>query len=326
MRPGTIREAARSDNRFMIGVSGLFLAACIVVLAVHARYIYNWVAGPFDASAALLTDPGFHRFARVTGKLEHSGVVEETSKRLGHVVETSREETAEFFTADVDGRQVIVKVPRDFAGGAVEGRVVEVPERLRSLIQPAPIYPWMIDAEHSYRGDWNLPLVLAILLVLPCAWWLRGTVRRAKSVDRHPQLARLASHGDPLETAKRIEREMSELGDAAHAGPYWISPSWFVRPKPLLAISHAEDIAGIATRTRTVKNVTKHEVMLWRFGSASADTDAMPQSDVASVARRVAAAMPWAVVADVESFERRWRDDRASEEAAARTRYEAAKT
>src|SRR5450432_2917985 len=152
MRPGTIREAARSDSRFMMWVSGLFLAACIVVLAVHARYIYNWVAGPFDANAALLTDPGFHRFARITGKLEHTGVVEETSKRLGHVVETSREETAEFFMADVAGRQVVVKVPRDFAGGPVEGRVVELPERLRSLIQPAPIYPWMIDAEHSYRS------------------------------------------------------------------------------------------------------------------------------------------------------------------------------
>jgi hypothetical protein len=308
----------------MVGVSGLLLAACIVVLAVHARYIYNWVAGPVDANADLLTDPGFHRFARVTGKLEHSGVVEETSKRLGHVVETSREETAEFFTADVAGRKVIVKVPRDFAGGSVEGRVVEVPERLRSLIQPAAIYPWMIDAEHSYRGDWNLPLVLALLLVLPCSWWLRSAMRRAKSLDRHPQLAQLASHGDPLETADRIEREMRELGDAAHAGPYWISPSWFVRPKPLLAIRHAKDIAGIATRTRTIKNVTKHEVMLWRSGSASADTDAMPESEVAAVARRVAATMPWAVVADAETFERRWRDDRASEEAAARLRYEAA--
>ena len=310
----------------MVWSSGLLLTACIVVLAVHARYIYNWVAGPFDANAGLLTDPGFHRFARVTGKLEHSGVVEETSKRLGRVIETSREETAEFFTIDIDGRQVIVKVARDFAGSTVEGRVVEVPERLRSLIQPAPIYPWMIDAEHSYRSDWNLPLVLALLLLLPCSWWLRSTVRRAKSVDRHPQLAQLASHGDPLETADRIEREMSELGDAAHVGPYWISSSWFVRPKPLLAIRHAKDIAGIATRTRTIKNVTKHEVMLWRFGTASADTDAMPESDVAAVASRVAISMPWAVVADVETFERRWRDDRASEEAAVRMRYEAANT
>jgi hypothetical protein len=305
----------------MVVVSGLALAACLVVLAVHARYIYNWVAGPFDASAELLTEPGFHRFARLTGKLEHTGVVEETSKRLGHVVETSREETAEFFTATVAGRQVIVKVPRDFAGGTVEGRVVEVPERLRALVEPAPIYPWMIDAEHGYRGDWNLPLVLALVLLLPCAWWLRSTVRRAKSLDRHPQLAQLASHGDPLETADRIEREMSELGETAHAGPYWISPSWFVRPEPLLAIRHAKDIAGIATRTRTVKNVAKHEVMVWRIGSASADTDAMPESDVAAVASRVAIAMPWAVVSDVETFERRWRTDRASEEAAARARY-----
>jgi hypothetical protein len=103
-------------------------------------------------------------------------------------------------------------------------------------------------------------------------------------------------------------------------GRTWISPSWFVRPKSLLAIRHAKDIAGIATRTRRVKNVAKHEVMVWRIGSASADTDAMPESDVAAVVSRVAAAMPWAVVADVETFERRWRGDRASEEAAARTR------
>jgi hypothetical protein len=305
----------------MVWASALIVLACVVVLAVHARFIFNFVAGPVDANAAVLTDPGLHRYVRVTGKLEHSGVVEETSKRLGHLVETSREETAEFYLVAVDGRQVVVKVPRDFAGTAVEGRVVELPERLRSMIEPAPIYPWMIDAEHSYRSAWNLPLVLALVLLLPCVWWLRSALRRAKSLARHPQLANLASHGDPLETADRIEREMAALGDAAHVGPYWISPAWFVRPKPLLAIRHANDIAAIGTRARAVKNATKYEVMVWRFGSATADTDSMSQAELTAVARRVGEVMPWAVV-EGDAFERRWRSDRASEEAAARARRE----
>jgi hypothetical protein len=321
MRAGAIGEAARSDSRFMVWVSALILTACLVVLGVHTRYIYNWVSGPSEATPSLLADPGFHRFVRLDGKLQPSGIVEETSKRLGHVIETSREETAEFLIAEIGGREVIVKVPREFAGSAVEGRLVEVPERLRAMIQPAPIYPWMIDAEHSFRGDWNLPLVLALVLVLPCAWWFRGTLRRAQSIDRHPQLAKLVSHGAPLEVADRIEREMRALGEPAHVGLYWISPAWFVRPKPLLVIHHGSEIAGIATRTRTVKNVTKHEVIVWRAGSASADTDAMTESEVATVAGRVAACMPWAVVGDAEAFARRWRDDRIGEEAAARERY-----
>ena len=316
MSPGTIRDAARSDNRFMVWASALFVVACVVVLAVHARFIYNFVTGPVDANAALLRDPGFHRFARVTGKLEHSGVVEETARRLGHVVETSREETAEFFFVQVDGRQVVVKVPRDFAGTTVEGAVVEVPGRLRAMIEPAPIYPWMIDAEHSYRSGWNLPLVLAAILLLPCVWWLRGSLRRARSLERHPQLAALAKHGAPLELADQIERE---LGESAHAGPYWISPTWFVRPKPLLAIRHAGDIAAIGTRARAVKNTTKYEVTVWRFGCASADIDAMSQPELEAVAKRVREVMPWALV-DGDAFERRWRTDRTAEEAAARAR------
>jgi hypothetical protein len=152
-------------------------------------------------------------------------------------------------------------------------------------------------------------------------WWLRRSLRRARSVARHPQLAKLASHGDPLETADRIEREMAAVGTSAHVGPYWISPAWFVRPKPLLAIRHANDIAAIGTRARTVKNAIKYEVMVWRFGTASADTDAMTQTELTAVARRVKEVMPWAVV-EGDAFERRWRSDRATEETAARARRE----
>jgi hypothetical protein len=153
MRSGTIVEAARSDNRFMVWASALVVVACVVVLAVHARYVYNWVAGPFTADAALLDDPGWRRFVRADGELEHSGVVEETTKRLGHVVEVSREETAEYFVMQVANRSLLVKVPRDFSGHSVAGRLVEVPERVRALVgSDTKQYTWMIDAEHSYRG------------------------------------------------------------------------------------------------------------------------------------------------------------------------------
>ena len=114
----------------------------------------------------------------------------------------------------VGNRSLLVKVPRDFSGHAVEGRLVEVPERVRVLVSETKLYDWMLDAEHSFRGDWNLPLVLAILLV-----------GRARSVLNHREIAALAAHGDPTEVIARIE-EISALGDAAHVGPYWISPSW----------------------------------------------------------------------------------------------------
>ena len=324
MRSGTIVEAARSDNRFMVWASALLVTACVVVLAVHARYLYNWVAGPFTADAALLDDPGWRRFVRADGELEHSGVVEETTKRLGHVVEVSREETAEFFVMQVGNRSLLVKVPRDFSGHAVEGRLVEVPERVRALVgSDTKPYSWMIDAEHSFRGDWNLPLVLALLLVAPSLWWLIHAARRARSVLNHREISALTAHGVPDDVIAQIEREMTALGDAAHVGPYWISPSWLVKPKPLLMIAHASDVSGVAARTRKVKSGDKHEVLLWRRGRASDDTTTMAETETAAVIARIAACMPWAAVPDADAFARRWKEDRAAQEAAVKARYEA---
>jgi len=327
MRSGTIVDAARSDNRFMVWASALLVTACVVVLAVHARYIYNWVAGPFTADAALLDDPGWRRFVQADGELEHSGVVEETTKRLGHVVEVSREETAEYFVMHVADRSLLVKVPRDFSGHAVAGRLVEVPERVRALVGSDPKQSsWMIDAEHSYRGAWNLPLVLALLLVVPSVWWLVRAVRRARSVLNHRELAALAAHGVPDDVIAQIEREMASLGDAAHVGPYWISPSWLVKPKPLLMIVHASDVSGVAARTRKVKSGDKHEVLLWRRGRASNDDTAMAQTETAAVVARIATCMPWATVPDPDAFARRWKDDQSAQEAAVKVRYEASRT
>jgi hypothetical protein len=323
MRQGTIERAARSDNRFMVWASALLVAACVVILAIHARYIYNWVAGPFAVDASLLDDPGWRRFVRITGELEHSGVVEETSKRLGRYVEVSREETAEFFTVQIVGRPLLVKVPRDFAGNVVAGRLVETPERLRTLLgADKRVYGWMIDAEHSFRGDWNVPLVLAILLFVPSVWWLTRAARRARSYMHHSQIAALSAHGEPRDVIDQIEREMRDLGDAAHVGPYWISSSWLVKPEPLLMIVHARDVIGVARRTRKVKNGEKHEVLLWRRGQAMDET-AMAASETEAVAQRVTTCIPWAAVADPDTFSRLWKEDRAAQEAAASVRYDA---
>ena len=325
MRWGTIVEAARGDNRFWVWASGLLTLACIVVLAVHARYLYNWVAGPFAVDTALLDEPGWRQFVRAEGELTHSGVVEETSRRrLRGLIETSRQETAEFFTLPLGDRALVVKVPRDFAGNVVEGRLVETPDRLRDLVdRDQRVHDWMIDAEHSYRREWNVALILlALVLILPCARWLVRAVKRARSFLHHDQIAALAAHGDPVKVVDAIEREMAEFGQAANVGPYWISPSWLVRPRPLLVIVHARDVAGVAARTRKVKDGERHEIRLWRRGQSSAADDTMSAAETAAVAARIAACMPWAVVSDAEEFERRWDADRAAQEAAAQARYE----
>jgi hypothetical protein len=323
MRLGTIEEAARSDNRFSVWVSALLTTACVLVLAIHARYLYNWVAGPFPIEASQLADPGWHRFVRAQGELEHSGVIEETSRRIARFVEVHREETAEFFMMQVGDRLLLVKVPREFSGNVVEGQLVETPERVRELIdRRLSVHHWMIDAEHSFRGDVDVPFVLALLLIVPAGWWLVSATKRARSILRHSAIAPLAAHGDPLEVIDRIEREMMRLGEAAHVGPYWISSSWWVSPTPLLKIAHARDVIGVARRTRKLKNADKHEVLLWQRGRVTNDSDAMSAQQTAAVVSRVAACMPWAVVTDPEGFARRWIDDRAAEEAAVQARYE----
>ncbi len=322
-----ILDAARSDNSFNLKFAAVIVVACSIVIGVHYKYFYNSVAGPFPLDASLALDPGPRELVRLKGELHDTGVVEQTVTRHFHVVETGRKDTAQFVTTELDGRPFLIKIPNDFVGDVVTGRLTPLTFKLGSLLPatPAP-YPWTLDAtETSYRIP-SLPVGIAMLLLFPSLFWLRSAWRRSKNVESHPELVKLATLGPLPEMIARIENDVSAAGVDARIGELWLTPSWIVKPS-LLHIWPAKDVIGVG-RELTGKPVAnkprRHQVVIWRRGEPSPHTCEMPETTVTAFVERASVCMPWAVVDDSAAFRADWKSHRESLEQGTDTRRAAA--
>src|SRR5207249_11282284 len=109
-------------------------------------------------------------FVRAEGPLASTGWAQETTIRLLRGVVETKDTSARYLAMTTKGHILIVKAPVDFAGQIVEGRLVPLPEAIRTSFGGAEVYPWMLDAHIGYRWDFNIFVPAAVgLLALAMA-------------------------------------------------------------------------------------------------------------------------------------------------------------
>lgn len=317
MQRGMLVKRARSDARNMVIATAVLALLCAGVLGANWKYVYNWVAGPFQFDASLSATPGSREFVRVEGlMLGSTGVVDQARLRpLRGVAKTKPSVTADYLAMLVDGRVLVVKVEPGFSGKQVEGRLVSVPDVARGAIGPdIPVYPWLVDGSVAYRWDFNLLVMIAAPLFPLMFVLLLYSLWRAGRVERHPALAGLKPFGRPRRVAAGIEDEMMLAGEKGHAGPVWVTASWVVVLADSLRIYPIADLIGVGF-ARTVKksgNQTseRNSVRFWARGRLISDDVDVSEPDVRPIIGLVAARLPWAIVEDTTVFEQKWRQDR----------------
>ena len=89
---------------------------------------------------------------------------------------------------------------------------------------------------------------IAVFVLLTALW-------QSGRVYRHPALGPLRKHGKPQSVVARIEDEIATLGDAASAGPPWVSPNWIVLLIPELKVYDVND-KGSASQPPTTNKGT----------------------------------------------------------------------
>jgi hypothetical protein len=317
MTPGTILQAARREASSTLTAGLVVAGLAAAVLAFNWKYVYNFVAGPFaiaeiDASAAAPA----REFARAEGPLASTGWAQETTVRLFRGVVETKDTSARYLAMTTNGRILIVKAPVDFAGQVVNGRLVPLPEAIRTSLGGAAAYPWMLDAHIAYRWDFNIfvpaavgLLALALVMSAVSAW-------RSGNVLRHPAIAALARFGDPLKVVNAIEHEIAAAGVAARVGSVAVSNGWIVAIDPSVKIVAIRDLIGICVETAMKKTggrmTPQRAIRFWARARLLSDTIAVSEPEAQTVLDRIRAVAPWAVVGDPEAFDRRWKQDRAA--------------
>jgi len=308
---GVIKETALKDNRGAAIALTVLAVICLAVLGYNWRYVYNFATGPYTFDSALSAAPGPREFVRATGTLVPTGVVEELTIRLLRGATESKSVTAQYLAMNIDGRLLIVKTEPDFSGSTAEGRLVPLPVAVGASLKALPAHSWMIDAETSYRWDFNLFVMIAaplFVLVLP---FLVHSLLTLRSPASHSALKKLKRFGTTDQVVMKIEDELLRAGDRGRTGPLWITPSWIVRLEPTLGVWAIADLMGVGVKTTTGKSGTKTELVFWNRDQSIEDSMTVSEPEAREIMAAIGAKYPWAVVEDVAGFDTRWRSSRA---------------
>jgi hypothetical protein len=316
MQSGAIAKAARRDlGRFMIA-SAAFLLVLASVLAVNWKYLYNFAAGPFPFDAGLAAAPGVREFVTVEGAAMPSGLVQETTVGLLRGLVSTTTVSARYFVVLADGRPVVVKVPSDFSGRVVRGRLVPVPEAVRNIVRLDSLYPWVVDAQTAYRWDFNLFVMIAAPLFPVSLLMFVYALYSSGNIERHVAFAAVKHLGPAGEVIRKVERELAATSRVGRAGPFSITASWMVMVEPMLRIYAVQDLMGIGRETTTGKSggrvTVRHALRIWLRGKPLSDAIAVSDAEAKAALDAAAARWPWVVIEDTSGFERRWRGGQAA--------------
>jgi hypothetical protein len=309
---GAILEAARRDAATGLVVGVIFFGLCAGVVVLNWKYTYNWLTGPYVLDEALLADPGARQFVRADAPMVSTGLTQQTTLGLLRGLIKFDERTSALYQAmRIGGRPLLIKVRPESATPPVEGRLIALPEEIRSKLETATeggFHPYLLDAQTPYRQDFNLfilvagPLFPLSVLVLGVTLWQRA------DVTRHPALRRLRERGPLTEVIGGVEDEVSRETNAA--GPLWITPSWVVALVPRLVILPVDAVAGFGVDSTAEKQGVRHHLRLWTRDSATPESLDVSAAEAKAALLGVSARLSWALVADAADFQRRWDKDR----------------
>ena len=123
----------------------------------------------------------------------------------------------------------------------------------------------------------------------------------------------LSRYGDPAAIASQIDRELTTAGADMRTGSIWLTPSWIVgltRP----AVFRLADLVGIGVDTRTAGY---WRIVCWERGQNDSHAFDVSPAEGDRVRERLRQTSPGLLVADIDTFEARWKADRLVCEAAA---------
>jgi hypothetical protein len=316
MKAGFLFARARASSRAWVLWSGGVALICLLMLAAQLDYLRGWITGPSAFDPATST-PDHHAFTRVEGEVSQTGVGEQTVTKMFHLLPVLHEDTADFASMQVGGKALLVKLPLDFHGRVVEGRLVSIPSDVQKLVdQDASGYPFLLDGATSYRWTEDAFIASVVSLVALIALLVFvGSLPQLLRVRRHPAIRTLARFGDPAAVAARVE---GELADSTQVGSWWVHPQWLVRTHPTLQIFPTAELVGVAWKVVPVGSRQVQHLVVWTTDAPTPSTSraAGPQW-AAMVMDRIRAVLPWAVVYEAAAFEAAWANDRASLIAAA---------
>ncbi len=316
MRRGAIVEAIRKENRNSVIAAGVVTGLVIGVLLLNWKYMYNFAAGPFRFDASVAASPGPREFVRAEGPLLPTGMSQETTVRLFRGVVETKSISANYMAMLAGDRLLIVKVKPEFSGRVLEGRLVPLPESIRtSLVSEAgsagtkAFYPHLLE-QTSYRWDANLFVMVATPLLPLCLLFLGYASWQAARVERHAALKRLSRRGPWQTVVGRVESALSAAGPKAKAGPLWITRDWLVGLGSSVLLYSAEDLVGVGLKASTTKSGPKHTLHFWPRGQMLADTLDVSADEARAVLAALAERMPWTLKENVDVFDERWSADR----------------
>jgi len=317
MRRGAILEAIRKENRNSVVAVAILTAILAAVLLFNWKYMYNFAAGPFRFDAGLAASPGPREFVRAEGPLLPTGMSQETTLRLFRGAIESKSVSANYMAMLAGDRFLMVKVKPEFSGRVVEGRLVPLPESIRTSLSSEAdaagtekaFCPHLLE-QKSYRWDANLFVMIATPL-FPLSLLLLGFVSwQAARVERHAALKRLGRLGPWQTLVGRVESALAAAGSKAKAGPLWVTRDWLVGLGSTVLLYSAEDLVAVGLKTSATKAGPKLTLHFWPKGQLLADTVEVSADEARAVLAALAERMPWTLKDDVEMFDKRWTDDR----------------
>jgi hypothetical protein len=338
MKPGFLLEAARKNAKSAWQGGLAVCAISVLVLLLNGTYVYNWVAGPFPMDSALAESPGMKEFAQAGGTLIPTDLVERKLSvvRILRSALEVRDNTvsANYYLFPLDGKFVMVKTAPDFAGTTVSGRLVPLPEKVRSFPQLAEIkvaadrtlksedlYPTMLDATFPYRADANLFVLVAVFFLVVGVLATPVAMVRASSPQKYSMLRLLARTGPVLPTLRRIEQEFIAAGDDAHVSPLLISSAWVYDPGRGALVFALKDVIGVTKKIRqpsrrpsqvvlNQRNPPSYSVEFWLRSEPRSHSVKASDKECDDIINAIGARTPWVIIEPGSSFEFHWRRDR----------------
>ena len=321
-------DAARKNAKSILQGGITVCAISLLVLLLNGKYVYNWIAGPFPVSSSLIESPGMKEFSQVDGTLIPTGIAEETTTSVRifrRALETSSKSvSANYYLFPLDNRFVVVKTSPDFAGSSARGRLVPLPEKVRSFPQLSEIkmgddrtlksedlYPMMLDATFSYRADANLFVIIAVFFLVVGLFGTIAAIAKAGSPQKYPMLRLLARSGAVQATLRRAEQEFISTGDQAHVCPLLISANWIYDSGRDALLIPMMEIVGVTKKTEArAGKIPSYAVEFWLRSEPRSHSVKAGDKESDTIINAIAARIPWAVIEPGSSFEANWRRDR----------------
>lgn len=261
MNEGIVEKTVQRSNLLLLVLAVLGVIGVLVIAALNARYLYNFVKGPFPISQSevlQLSAPQdrLQYFVTVNGE-----DVLDTGYQYVTTLENGTERVDQYYLAMRLGERWMLirstngELVNQYTGALITMPADEQTEIISNLESEIPalkgvFLPVLLDV-NDFRKDgyWGVGLgavVLVISIILAIL-----ALKRSNDPLSHPIMKALAVYGDPNMVSAQLNNEMS-LG-SQKIGPATLTSSWIILSKwSELKAVRIQDVVWI------YKNVVQH--------------------------------------------------------------------